>query len=113
MPLGSRLKEFIDYQRINAKDFERKNNFTNGLISRIIRQDGNMNTKHLQVIGENHPDLNMNWLLNGDGEMLKENENNESEEINKKMQEDIEFYRETIKTLRKAVDSLTDKEGDF
>lgn len=110
MSLGSRLKEYIDYQRINAKKFEQINNFTNGLISRIIRQNGNMNTKHLQTISENHPDLNMNWLLSGDGEMLKYSEN---EETNKKMQEDIEFYKETIKTLRKAVDSLTDKEGDF
>ncbi|MDF1699312.1 MAG: hypothetical protein P1U56_25895, partial [Saprospiraceae bacterium] len=109
MSLGSRLKEFIDYQRITAKDFERKNNFTNGLISRIIRENGNMNSKHLQVIGENNPDLNMNWLLNGDGEMLLGNDQSSDEEASEKLREDIEFYKNMVKTLQKAVDAFSNK----
>jgi len=92
MSLGSRLKEFIE------------NNFTNGLISRIIRENGNMNSKHLQVIGENYPELNMNWLLNGEGEMLKDNDNDLDQETNEKLLQDIKFYKETIKALTKAVE---------
>ena len=109
MSLGSRLKEYIDYQRITVKEFERRNNFSNGLIGRVVGKNKDMSTKQLRTIGENHPDLNMNWLINGEEEMLKEDEINLEEDINKKLSADIEFYKDMVKTLQNAVDALTKK----
>lgn len=109
MSLGSRLKEYIDSQHITIKEFERKNDFSNGLISRIVRENGNMSTKHLQVIGENHPDLNMDWLIKGVGEMIHNQAELSESEVNEKLKSDVEFYRRMVETLQKAVDSLSDR----
>ena len=84
MSLGSRLKEYIDNQHITIKEFERKNNFSNGLIARIVRENGNMSTKHLQIIGETHPDLNMDWLIKGVGEMINDSDELTESEVNEK-----------------------------
>jgi len=108
MSLSSRLKEYIDNQRTTIKEFERKNKFSNGLIARIVRENGNMSTRHLQVIGENHPDLNMEWLIKGAGEMLNDEKEITESEIYQKLQDDVEFYKKMVETLQKAVDKLTD-----
>ena len=107
MSLGSRLKEYIDNQRITIKEFERRNKFSNGLIARVVRENSNMSTKQLHTIGENHPDLNMNWLLKGKGNMLEDTDDTTEEEINKKLLEDIDFYKDMVKTLQNAIDALT------
>lgn len=109
MSLGSRLKEYIDNQRITIKEFERRNKFSNGLIARVVRENKDMSTKQLRAIGKNHPDLNMNWLLTGEGKMIKENEVNFDEDIQKKLLADINFYKDMVKTLQNAIDALTEK----
>lgn len=108
MSLSSRLKEYIDNQRTTIKEFERRNKFSNGLIARIVRENGNMSTRHLQVIGENHPELNMEWLIKGVGEMLINEKEITESEIYQKLQDDVEFYKKMVETLQKAVDKLTD-----
>jgi len=109
MPLGSRLKEYIDSQHLTVKAFERKNNFSNGSISRIVRENGNMNSKHLEIIGKNFPDLNIDWLIKGTGEMLISENEPSDKEINEKLEKDVKFYKKMVDTLQRAVDKLTDK----
>ena len=108
MSLSFRLKEYIDSQRITIKEFERRNKLSNGLIARIVRENGHMSTRHLEVIGKNNPDLSMDWLIKGIGDMLIDENEIEEHEIDQKLQYDVEFYKKMVTTLQKAVDMLTD-----
>lgn len=63
-----RLKKFLKYKNITASAFEKKIGAANGYVSGMINTIG---PKYLDIILTSYPDLNRNWLLYGEGEMLK------------------------------------------
>lgn len=77
-----RLIKFLDYKDISQSKFERLCSLSNGYVNNIKSSIG---TGKLQNIFSAFPDLNIDWLLNGEGEMLKseasEIENNEEDAV--------------------------------
>lgn len=71
MSVAERLKEYIGYKRITNAEFERSINASNGYINSIRRSIG---IDKLEQIEHIYPDLNTQWLLKGEGEMLKDPE---------------------------------------
>lgn len=68
---GERLRYFIEKQLfMNVKEFEKKCKFSTGTIHRAINNGTNMGIDKLSVIANNHPELNIDWLLTGEGEMI-------------------------------------------
>lgn len=68
MDLKERLSNFISYLGINTKTFQLNVGLSNGFVSHIgdaIRK------KSLDLILAKYPELNKNWLLTGDGQMIK------------------------------------------
>lgn len=63
-----RLIKFLDYKNISQSKFERLCSLSNGYVNNVKSSIG---TGKLQNIFSVFPDLNINWLLNGEGEMLK------------------------------------------
>ena len=63
-----RLKDFIKYLGIGQSKFEKKCNLSNGYIN---NSKGNFGASKLEYILKLHPELNREWLLYGEGEMLK------------------------------------------
>lgn len=63
-----RIKKFISYKNLSIRSFERSCNLSNGYINSI---EQTIMPKKLSNISLQFPELNINWLLTGEGEMLK------------------------------------------
>lgn len=68
MSVKKRLKEFIRSQGFTISGFEKDINVSNGYVNSISKGIGG---EILLSILEKSPNLNINWLLTGQGEMLK------------------------------------------
>lgn len=66
--INDRLKEFISYNNMSIREFERYCGFPNGTISSI---GDSLSPKRKTQIVEKFPNLNIVWLLTGEGSMLK------------------------------------------
>ena len=67
MGVKERLLEYINYKQITNKTFEITANLSNGYVNNF---DGNFRTKTLEKVLTAYPDINRDWLLYGEGEML-------------------------------------------
>lgn len=72
MDTKDRLKEFINTLGVSISTFERTAGLSNGYVNGT---KGNIGSKKLDDILRAYPTLNRDWLLTGDGEMLKESIN--------------------------------------
>lgn len=63
-----RLRKYLEYKHLSVREFERLCNLGNGVASRLSKTTTPATIKKI----ENNSDLNIEWLLTGEGEMLKE-----------------------------------------
>lgn len=118
MNVKERLKKFIKSQNLKISDFEKSINASNGYINSISKGIG---VDKLELIIENYPILNIEWLLTGNGSMLKdipsvslgaEAERDESELISKLrkqiegLERELEMQRGFIETQKKLIEML-------
>lgn len=68
MTMKDRLMQFINYKDISVQAFETNVNLSNGAVSKM--GDGTRRST-IDKISNTYPDLNTNWLLTGEGDMLK------------------------------------------
>lgn len=67
MCVRMRLQEFISSKGINISDFERLCGLSNGYVHKIKNSVGKRGLTDIQRV---FPELNTDWLLTGEGEML-------------------------------------------
>jgi phage repressor protein C with HTH and peptisase S24 domain len=79
MSVKKRLKEYLNYQEMTISDFERTISASNGYVNSISKSIG---INKLEKIVENFPNLDLEWLLTGSGEMIKYQNNQYSQDIN-------------------------------
>ena len=65
--MKERIIRFINYKGITTQAFELKTGLSNGAVSKM--GDGTRR-RTLEKISNCYPELNINWLLTGEGEML-------------------------------------------
>lgn len=75
----SRLKEYIDLKGLSIAAFEKSIGMSNASFGRSLKNNGAIGTDKLENILNIYRDINLIWLLTGEGEMLKKNGNPESE----------------------------------
>lgn len=118
MSFGKRIKQYIDYKGLSVRSFEIKSTLKNGAIYRVIKNNTSLNGESIAALGNKWEDLNLNWLMKGEGEMLvapsivKEpnnaysknsadaNEINWYKEALKRADDQIELQKEMIETLK-------------
>ena len=115
MSFGKRIKQYIDYKGLSVRSFEIKSTLKNGAIYRVIKNNTSLNGESIAALGNKWEDLNLNWLMKGEGEMLivpsiVKEPNNEyrkgSTEVNwykkalKRADDQIELQKEMIETLK-------------
>jgi hypothetical protein len=69
--MGKRLKQFIDYKNISLNAFDKSIGASNGYIGKQIKNEASIGSEMLATISEAYPELNLYWLVSGEGEMLK------------------------------------------
>lgn len=74
----NRLLQFLEYKNLSQKRFEEICGLSNGYVNNI-RKSIKLDTFNGKI-EPNFPELNRNWLLLGDGEMLVQNTPEEDEE---------------------------------
>lgn len=72
----SRIQEIADKKAITITALETKLGASKGVLSRALRNDTDIQSKWLQIIVENYPDISPSWLLTGEGPMLKADSDN-------------------------------------
>lgn len=68
MNVKDRIKKFIDHEGLSISAFEKTIEVSNGYVNSISK---NIGIDKLNVIVEKYPQLSLEWLITGKGEMLK------------------------------------------
>lgn len=110
-----RLSAFIEYLGLSTSAFEKICGLSNGYVRNI---KGNLGGKKLEDILNKFPQLNRNWLLFGEGSMLKDSENQpqnvtiiqpEEQGMINKLFLLVESQRKDIETLIQLVKNKDEK----
>ncbi|MEN2402247.1 hypothetical protein GKZ90_0020830 [Flavobacterium sp. MC2016-06] len=125
-----RLYQYIDFKGIKAISFEKKVGLSNGYLGKQLKRSADLGEGILIKIVRNCPELSPDWLLTGNGEMLKndiesENLSNINKDDKNKLYSDaisrfinmsasydemkdelIHYQRERIKELEKHFDQV-------
>jgi hypothetical protein len=72
--IQQRIREFIDQQGITIKKFEETADLSNGFVQKV---GSYIRDKSLEKVKKAYPNLNIEWLTSGYGEMLDYNSNTE------------------------------------
>lgn len=67
----NRIKKYIDYKGISVSAFEKSIGMSNASFGKSLKNGGSIGGDKLEKILSVYPDINAEWLLTGDGEMLK------------------------------------------
>ncbi|MFM7720366.1 MAG: hypothetical protein ACKO52_04385 [Sediminibacterium sp.] len=67
-----RIAIFIHFKKISPHAFEQKINLSNGYFSKQLKHLGSVGSDILIKIYQSYPELDLLWILTGEGQMLKE-----------------------------------------
>lgn len=68
MGLQERIRDFISYKSLTPKQFEQISGLSNGAFAKL---SDNTRQSTIDRISTAFPELNINWLLTGEGDMTK------------------------------------------
>lgn len=118
MTVKERLKEFINYKDISVSEFCRQIGVSSAFVSSMRKS---IQPDKAESIALRYPELNITWLLTGEGEMLnstgKENTGNVSEilvghdvvTVSREAWDMIKMQIETIQSQQRTIELLTTK----
>ena len=66
-----RIKQYIDYKSISVAAFEKSIGMSNASFGKCLKKGGAIGTDKLENILSAYPDISPNWLLTGNGTMLR------------------------------------------
>lgn len=66
MNASDRILQFIDYKQISGREFYAKCDISNGLFSK----SKNIGSENLEKIRKAYPELNIMWVITGEGDMV-------------------------------------------
>ncbi len=125
MTISKRLIDFIHSEGLSVCEFERMISAGNGYVSRIKKS---IKPSRLEIISLKFPQLNIQWLLSGEGEMLqktekvneqpgvylasskKTRENDKWKHIITALENDIDHQQQTIDYYRNLMKKLSKSE---
>lgn len=105
--MKKRLIEFLTYLKIGQNAFEKRVGLSTGSICNL--NHGLRSDKLAQIAAE-YPELNMRWLLLGEGEMLREIVPLELTPEFVEMKKNVEELTKTVYLLREIIADMREKE---
>lgn len=105
-----RIKQYLDSKDIRVSVFEREIGFSNGSFASQLKNDKTIGVDKLEKILRTYTDINGDWLLTGNGNMLKEDILNETvalyNKIDKVNPEEATNYKELAEARKETIESL-------
>lgn len=122
MNINKKLISYLKFKRVSQRSFSLRMELSEG----ILRRGNNLGSTHFKKLKTLFPDLNINWLLFNDGEMILQNHfyTNEPAEIYKletksdlitlqkeqiSLQRELLEAKETIIELTNTISALKNK----
>jgi hypothetical protein len=112
-----RIAIYIQFKKISPHAFEKKNDLSNGYFTKQLKHLGSVGSDILIRIHHTYTDLDILWILTGEGQMIKE-DSRDGQQVNEIILEDFtNKYASENKKLKKLENefdklqnSLSDKE---
>lgn len=107
----SRLYQYFDFKHIKPTRFEKDFGLSNGYFGVQLKREADIGSGILEIIINNCRDLNIEWLISGKGQMIKEIEINKVEESAEEYKtnpppcEQCKIKDELINSLKREVDT--------
>ena len=70
-----RIAIYLQFKTISPHSFERNINLSNGYYAKQLKNLGSIGSDILIKVHNHYPDLNILWVLTGDGQMIVDNYN--------------------------------------
>lgn len=100
MSVKERLIKFIEFKKLSKSEFCRIIGVSTGFVSSMVTS---IQPDKIERITLNFPELNIGWLLTGDGAMLK---NEASDSKNVSSNENVEITKEAWEVIKKQSEAL-------
>ena len=68
---GHRILEFILHKKETKAEFHRNTGIDRSLMTRAFSQERDFGLTSLEKIGKAYPELSLDWVITGEGEMLQ------------------------------------------
>ena len=109
-----RIQALAESEGITITALERSLGASKGVISRAIKYGTDIQAKWVCIMVENYPHISADWLLKGEGSMVKQPSSNENTHINDKLlsiinekDDIIRQQAEEIGRLKQRIQDLT------
>jgi hypothetical protein len=66
-----RIFKFIEYKGISTNEFSKKTGVSNGYFAKQKASNANIGSQIIEKIVNNYPEISIDWLIMGQGEMLR------------------------------------------
>lgn len=105
--MKKRLISYLAYLGMGQNAFEKSVGISNGSIANMSK---GLRSDNLAKIAETYPELNLRWLLLGEGNMIQRENSNDSQSIDS-LNRTIQEQEKTIALLRDMLSELRAKES--
>ena len=105
--IALRIKELIEFKKMNISSFEKKIGAGNNSIGTLINRNSNVSGQILSKILNTFEDVSSDWLLTGKGDMLRSSNQNLQPVATNQDNEDVVLLKQHIKLLNKQIEELT------
>ncbi|MET0393060.1 MAG: hypothetical protein ABW019_07950 [Chitinophagaceae bacterium] len=112
MRLIDRLSKYLSSKGVTAYEFERSCNIANGYLGKQLKGKGSVGSDILEKVSREYPDLNLVWLITGEGRMIvnRKKQKPAGEENDLEMQDHEAVYdarNKLIKVLKEQIEVLS------
>ena len=101
-----RLAMYLQFRAITPHSFERKIHLSNGYFSKQIKNLGSVGSDILVKIYNSYPDLNMLWVLTGEGQMILDDREAQPDSKLGEFSNRYESENRKLKSLASDVENL-------
>ena len=78
--MNERLRQIIEYYRITPHAFSQKIGVSEGTVRKILSENTTIRSDNLEKISQNFTDIDLHWLITGQGDMFLHKRNTDSSE---------------------------------
>ncbi len=109
MSVNQRLKKYISSVKLNPTGFGRTVGISKSMMSQIMNETSKISTENIIKIRNQYPDLNINWLINGEGQMLNSEEGKDEHENKNQIISEMKIIEDLFEELKKNMEHFREE----